>query len=47
MNCEIYATIFYDFFIGKTYNIGDHEIANVFNMLDHLLANMIYTVKQT
>ena len=29
------------------HSIDEYEMTNVFNMLDHLLANMIYTVTQT
>ena len=36
----------YCFVIGKTYSIDDHEMTNVFNMLDHALTNMIYVVIQ-
>ena len=32
------------FFISKTYSIDGCEMTNVFNMLDHLLTNMIYAV---
>ena len=38
---------FYYFAIGKTYSIGDHEITNILNMLEHLLTNMIYAVMET
>ena len=32
---------------GKSYSIDNYVMANVFNMLDHLLININYTVMQT
>ena len=32
----------YYIFIGKTYTIDNYQMTNVFNMLDHLLTNIIY-----
>lgn len=34
----------YGFFIDTTYNANGYEMKHVFNMLDHLLKSMIYTV---
>ena len=47
MICGICATKTLLFFSGKTYSIDNYEIANFFNMLDHLLTNIIYTVIHT
>ena len=44
---EFESSNFYYFFIGKTSSIDDYEKKDVFNMLDHLSANMIYTVIET
>ena len=35
------------FFIGKTCNIDDYEMANAFKMLDQLLTNISYTTIKT
>ena len=35
------------FFIGKTCNLDDYEMANAFKMLDQLLTNISYTTIKT